>query len=156
MDDMRASTPDERRALKAAVRRSCKLAGGAASVQYSTRVGDVDLSRYASKDHPDRYCPIDVALEIDREAGSPVIVSAMAALLGYRLVADDAKGAEPLSMRDVAQVSTEAAQLISAVAEASCDGKIDANEVNNIDKEAEEAVAAIRRVQAKAKGAVGK
>jgi hypothetical protein len=155
MDDMRASTPDERRALKAAVRRSCKIAGGAASVQHSTRAGEVDLSRYASTEHPDRHCPIDVAIELDREAGSPVIVSAMAALLGYRLVAEGAKGAEPLSMRDVAQVSTEAAQLISAVAEASVDG-IDASEVSNIDKEAEETVAAIRRLQAKARGAVSK
>lgn len=156
MDDMRASTPDERRALKAAVRRSCKIAGGAASVQHATRAGEVDLSRYASTEHADRHCPIDVAIELDREAGSPVIVSAMAALLGYRLVAEDAKGAEPLSMRDVAQVTTEAAQLVSAVAEASGDGKIDPHEVNNIDKEAEEAVAAIRQLQAKAKGVASK
>lgn len=156
MDDLRVSTPDERLALKASVRRSCKLGGGAASVQHSTRVGEVDLSRYGSKDHADRHCPIDVALELDREAGSPVIVSSMAALLGYRLVAADAEGSEPLSMRDVAQVSTEAAQLIGAIAEAGSDGKFDAVEVGNIDKEAEEAVAAIRRVQAKAKGAVGK
>lgn len=64
IEPIRQTTPEHRLALKGAVRRALKLAGGAASVQHATRVGDGDLSRYGSPDHADRHCPIDVATAI--------------------------------------------------------------------------------------------
>lgn len=144
---LRASSPEEHLALKSAVKRCAKLAGGAASVQHMTRVGEAELSRYGAPDHADRHCPIDVAIDLDREAGHPVILEAMAALLGYRLVAAEAEPAEPVSPRDLARIGTETAGFVAAVAEAGEDGKIDAVEERRIDMEAEEAIGAIRKVQ---------
>jgi hypothetical protein len=142
---LRASSPEEHLALKSAVKRCAKLAGGAASVQHMTRVGEAELSRYASSEHGDRHCPIDVAIDLDREAGHPVILEAMAALLGYRLVPAD-EAAEPvITPVELANVCVEASGFVAAVADAG--DVIDCNEARRIDIEAEEAVGAIRRVQ---------
>ena len=156
MDELRASTPDDRRALKAAVRRAGKLAGGFASVCHVTRVGESDLSKYAGIDHADRHCPVDVALELDREAGSPVIVATMAGLLGYRLVSAGAAASGGVCLREVARVAVESADVVAAVAAALADGKLDAADLTLIDREVEEACKVLRSVQARVRGAVAK
>ena len=85
-DTMRNTTPQERLALKAAVRRAVKLAGGGANAQHATRVAEPALSKYSSSGEPAHHCPVDIALDLDREAGAPVILSALAELQGFSLV----------------------------------------------------------------------
>lgn len=153
MDEMRASTPDERRALKAAVRRAARLAGGAASVQHMTRVSETDLSRYAGPAHAERHCPIDVALEIDREAQSPVILAALAGMLGYRLVRERGGDRAGLDETAVAKVAKEAADVAVAIAAGRADGRLCEADRRAINQEIEEAVKALRDVQAGVMGA---
>jgi hypothetical protein len=149
-EDMRASTPDDRLALKAAVRRAAKLAGGAASVQHMTRASESDLSKYASSEHADRHCPIDVAIELDREAGSPVILAAMAQLVGYRLVALERDGEEEIDMRDLARIAVDASRVIEDVTRALENGDIDAAEDRQIAIDIETSVRDLRVLQDKA------
>jgi len=149
---LRSITQDEELALKAAVKRALKMGGGAASVQHMVGAEETRLSRYASPHDLDSHAKITDAIEIDRQAGAPVILSAMASLLGYRLVAEEREADAKLSPRDIARVATETSQFIAVLADASDDDVIDGNEQLLIDREAEEAVASIRRAQAKAKG----
>lgn len=145
----RASTPEQRLALKAAVRRALKLAGGAASFQHATRVGESDLSRCASPDQADRHLPIDVALDLDGEAGSDVVLSAMAAARGYRLVRETPGPVGELTAVDLGLMAGECGDAVRALADAMADGRFDEAERRAVHKEIEEAVAAIRRVQAR-------
>jgi hypothetical protein len=71
-------------ALKAATRRAVDMAGGSDSFQHVTRVGQGQLSKYGltGEDHQSSFMPIDIALEADLEAGSPVIIEKLAALMG--------------------------------------------------------------------------
>lgn len=87
MSELRKTTGELRSALKAAVRRVLTLSGGGDSVQYATRVKAPALSRYGSThdEHADNHCPIDVAMDLDLEAGQPVILAAMAKAQGYEL-----------------------------------------------------------------------
>lgn len=152
--ELRASTPAERLALKAAVKRASKLAGGAASVQHVTRVCESDLSRYAGAEYEDRHCPVDVALDLDREAGHPVILSALAAILGYRLVAAEGAGDGGIGAADIAALFQENAEFAEAAAAGA--SRITATELGRIERGAERAVAAVRRVEALARAGAGK
>jgi hypothetical protein len=150
---LRSITQDEELALKAAVKRALKMGGGAASVQHMVGAEETRLSRYANPHVPDAQAKISDAIEIDRQAGAPVILSAMASLMGYRLVAEEGASDAKLSSRDIARVATETSQFMAVLADATDDDVVDADERRLIDQEAEEAVASIRRAQAKAKGA---
>lgn len=119
-------------ALKRAPDVAYDLAGGPSLVQHGTRVVVSQLSKYASEqdDHLKTFMPIDVAVDVDRAAKSPVITSRMAEMLGFRLVPlDEAVKAEPgLSEGDALQIMDEATELWRMTRAAFADGRIDALE----------------------------
>ena len=149
MAELRETTPQERRALSLSVKRAAKLGGGAASVQHMTRVGEADLSRYGAPDQDDRHCPIDVAVELDRMAGGPVIVAAMASMLGYRLVAEARGAGADLCLREVGRITSESAEVVSAILDAMSDGRLCEADRRRINMEIEEACRVLRTVQAR-------
>ncbi len=126
---MRALNDDDGRKLKAATRRAVKAAGGGDALAVTTRVSEGQLSKYglASEEHAETFIPLDVALEADREAGSPIIASALAAAQGFRLVPADAADSEHgLDYRDVTTVGVAFSNFQSRMHEAlSDDGKVD-------------------------------
>jgi hypothetical protein len=135
--------------LKAAPARAMKLAGGAAVVQHSTRVNEATLSKYASTspDNDKNFVPVDVAVEIDMLAQSPIIVGAMAEMLGYRLVPNEDAAAEarPLTVHDALVIANEAADVVKAITEALAnDGEIDAAEDRIITREVDELVRVLK------------
>lgn len=86
--------------------------------------------------------PIDVAIDCDKAAGAPVILSAMAITLGYSIspiVSTSAK-AEPAM---VGTLIREIGEVSAVVLEAMADGRISPNERNAISKEIDEALAAL-------------
>ena len=85
---MRVISDRQSMQLKAATRRAIDMAGGSDTFEHVTRVRQGQLSKYglAGEDHAACFAPIDVALEADIEAGSPIITEMMAKLQGYRLV----------------------------------------------------------------------
>lgn len=146
---MREISEKQAATLKGVTARTMKLAGGAAVVQHSTRVNEATLSKYASTspDNEKNFCPIDVALEIDMLAQSPVIVSAMAEMQGYRLVPSDEASDQtrPLTVHDALVIANEAADVVKAITEALAnDGDIDAAEDRVITREVDELVRVLK------------
>lgn len=147
---MREISEKQAAMLKGCTARALKLAGGAAIVQHSTRVNEATLSKCASAspDNERNFVGIDVAVEIDLLAGSPVILSAMAEMAGYRLVTSDevVGDGRPLTIHDALVIANEAADVVKAITEALAgDGTIDAAEDRIITREVDELVRVLKK-----------
>lgn len=149
-------------ALKSAVRRSTKLAGGQESVASVTRVrSHVSIGRYGRPQDAE-HCPIDVAVDIDAEAGAPLITRAMADALGYVLIAKPPANADAEWVRHLGAIAQQAGEAMAKLGEAvSDDGAIDAEEIRTLGlraaiREAMEALAgadaALREIEDTASG----
>ena len=154
---MRTVSEEEVRTLKGATEAACKLGGGVTNFALLTRVNVATLSKYASinEEYRESLMPVDVAIEADRWAKSPVIVSAMAKALGYRLVPDDEAGlAAPgrLTERDAHTVLSEAMDVTRETLAAVEDGHADALERKKIRKELLELVRAAETMLLKVRG----
>lgn len=150
---MRTISDKQGMTLKAATRRSLDQAGGGDAFQHVTRVKANALSSYASanEEKGSTFMPVDVAVECDMEANSPIIVSAMAAMLGYKLAPCDegraSKNRETVTARDALRIAREAADVVRAIDEATQDDHIDARERRDINGEIDELVKVLQCVQ---------
>jgi hypothetical protein len=127
---------DAQFALKAAVRRAVKMAGGCSAATEVVRVDAGRLSRYGNVEAPE-FAPVDVCYELDRAAGDPVILRAWADLFGFELVARNADASASRDLTVAAgQVARESGELISATIEAAADGTITPREARAIDEAA--------------------
>lgn len=147
---MREISEKQAAALKGVTARGLKLADGASAVQHSTRVNEATLSKYASRapENAKNFVPVDIAVEIDMLAQSPVIVGAMAEMLGYSLVPSEAsqEAARPLTMHDALVIANEAADVVKAITEALADdGEIDGEENRIITREVDELLRVLKR-----------
>ncbi|WP_273794341.1 phage regulatory CII family protein [Brucella intermedia] len=143
---MRTISEPERRTLKAATDGAYVLSGGISRILDFTRVSTSQLSKYASfgDDNADSFVPVDVAIEIDRAAKSPVIVKEMAALLGYGLIPlrpdSDQSEYQAVTEADGYRALKETMDVVQAVIDARADGGIDAADRKNVRKEIREAI----------------
>lgn len=152
MNDLRKTTGDDRLSLKAAVRRALALAGGGESVQHATRVDNSSLSRYGSvsEEHQKNHCPIDVALDLDLEAGRPVIVEVMARRLGCELhpISPAAHSDMPWCAK-LGVLSRQAGQLHGLLGDALADNQIDAIEAKAIVEEVDRHIEHLRKLKSR-------
>jgi len=119
---MRISSDHERNALKSAARSALSLIGPAKQLCTVSRVSEGYLSKCINRDLPD-FLPIDVALECDRLAGAPVIVAALADLLGYRLVPIEGEELSPaLTVENALDYVTGSVDTANTIREAAADG----------------------------------
>ncbi|MBW9113134.1 hypothetical protein JNB88_05665 [Rhizobium cauense] len=149
---MRTISEIEIRSIKSATEASYTLGGGVTAFPDLTRVNVSTLSKYASfnDDLKESVIPCDVAVEADRRAKSPAIVSAMARLLGYRLIPDQAEHIDgPITEHDAHRVLSESMDLSKAILNALLDNRIDALERKQIAREGREALRAIEQVLVK-------
>lgn len=155
MSGMRPSTEQQRRQLKATVRRLLELAGGVTSFEHVTRVKAPALSKYGSPDDAAAHMPVDVALDLMMDTGSTGILAIMAGMLGYKLVALDSTGqGAPLpDMRDAAELVQENSRVVSTLAQAVADGHISAAEAREVSDDIEQSVASLRNLQRRVKSA---
>lgn len=156
MTDLRPTTEHQRRQLKAVVRRLIEMAGGVSSFKHVTRVQEPALSKYGSPDDAAAHMPLDIAMDLMLDTGSNGILSAMAAMLGYKLVALDAdgQGAALPDVMDIAALVQENSKLVMAVSEAIKDGVITPDEERSISTEVEKSVQDLRAIQRRVKAAV--
>lgn len=98
-DHLRGISAEEVRTIKKATEAAYRLAGGVSVVTTRTRASISQLSKYASTnaENAETLIPLDIAIEVDRAAGSPIILTAFGEILGFQLVmaapADDSDGA---------------------------------------------------------------
>lgn len=145
---MRTISEVETRSIKSATDASYTLGGGVTAFPDLTRVNVSTLSKYASfnDDMRESVIPCDIAIEADRRAKSPVIVSAMARLLGYRLVRDD-ESAAPTSgeslLDDLLKVIDEFGDVVREARKAMADGSVDSADRKAVNPEISEAFRAL-------------
>ncbi|WP_027682707.1 phage regulatory CII family protein [Rhizobium leguminosarum] len=148
---MRTISEVEARSIKAATDAAYMLGGGVTAFPDLTRVNVSTLSKYASfnDEYRESLIPCDIAIEADRRAQSPVIVTAMARLLGYRLVrdGDDAMPSRPASLTDVMRTYSETADVIREANKALADGEIDAADSKAVLPEIDEAIRALQQLR---------
>lgn len=148
---MRTISEQEQRSLKAATDGAYVLGGGISCILPFTRVGVSTLSKYASfnDEHHDSFMPIDVVVEVERRAKSPVIIRQLAALVGYELVPCKRydEPARAVTEADAHRVLKEAMDVAQAIIAAREDNRIDAAERKIIDKELVEAIRALESVR---------
>ncbi|MDK4713013.1 phage regulatory CII family protein [Rhizobium sp. CNPSo 4039] len=148
---MRSISDRQALTLKASTRRAIDMAGGGESFQHMTRVNGGQLSKYGSQSEEKSFMPIDVAVEADLEANSPIIVGAMAEMLGYKLVPNGGAitniSLKPVTVKDALRIANEAADVVKAITEAlSNDDQIDGAEERVITREIDEAISAFQDV----------
>lgn len=152
---MRVISERDLKKLKAATRFSVDGAGGSEEFQKATRVRQGQLSKYglAGDEHMETFMPIDVAVEADLEAGSPIITEMMAKLQGYRLVRDEAEAPEAgLTHRDISALNAEVGDVSRLAIEALDDGKVDAREKRDLMRELADLKAQIAVIEGKLGG----
>lgn len=115
------------RSLTDAVQLGYERVGGPVAFAEVTRPKVATLSKYASEsdDNAATIMPIDVALDLDKAAGTPIVTAKMAAALGYDLVPKIAGMAGGrLTEGDALDVMTEAMDFVRSIRAALADGKI--------------------------------
>lgn len=152
MSELRKTTTEMRAALKSAVRRVVSLAGGGDSVQYATRVKAPALSRYGSTgdEHVDNHCPIDVALDLDLEAGQAVILGALAKAQGFELQPISAAVYSDIPWcAKLGAIARQDGMLHGMIGEALADGEINAHEAKCIVEEIDRHMDQLRSLRAR-------
>ncbi|WP_244494165.1 MULTISPECIES: phage regulatory CII family protein [unclassified Ensifer] len=135
--------------LKGATEASFKLGGGLTSFALLARVGVSTLSKYASvsEEFRENVVPVDIAVEADRRAGSPIIIGEAAKQLGFELVpASGQAAAKPVTEADAHRVLKETLDVSQAIIAARADGRVDSLERKQISQEAREAIRALQAV----------
>lgn len=147
---MRTVSEEEVRTLKGATEAACKLGGGVTNFALLTRVNVASLSKYASinEEYRENLIPVDVAIEADRWAKSPVILTSMATMLGYRLerIAGRIEPGAPLSERDAHHIMSEAMDVSRELLAAFENGRIDAADRKRLRKELRELIRAAQQI----------
>jgi len=135
----------QRLALKHASRAAIRLAGGGAAFALVTRIGETLLSDAQNPARGDVFLALDVALDADMEAGSPVITAALAEAQGYVLVRKDVasdSSLAPLSLENAAHLARHAGEAVSALIETLADGHLTEAERRRVSGELSDATAA--------------
>lgn len=146
----RPTSDHDRQRLKAATGRSIDRAGGGTSLAGQTRVEMPALSKYRSSQEDAAYMPIDVALDTDMSAGAPIILSAMASILGYTVTPLDGVAGDGKSLHElVGSLIREAGEVSAAFVNAMADGRLTPNERNSILREIDEATTALWKLRDK-------
>lgn len=157
---MRTISDKQGLTLKAATRRSVDMAGGGDAFQHVTRIRAAQLSKCGSagEDNADKFLPIDVAVEADMEAGSPIILTAMADLLGYRVMpivdgADLSTPTTPPTHKDLTHLNRALMDVVRTFGDALDDDHVDGREKKEITREVDEAIKALHALQQRIGGA---
>lgn len=137
----RPTSDHDRAALKAAVARAVRRAGGPTALATQTRGTIATISRHAAAHDDDHYMPVDVAADADMAAGAPIILTALAAIEGYTLRRADA--AVHFCPGMVGALIRETADVSASVLEAMADGVMTPRERSAVMVEIDEALAAL-------------
>ena len=105
----------ELRSLKTTTFNQLRAVGGADAFAPSTRVLQPALSNYGNKALPDKVIPLDVAIELDRAAASPLLIGAAARMLDCELVPRGREAVAALGMADAREVAKETSDVVNVL-----------------------------------------
>lgn len=134
-------------ALKAATRALIEMLGGVTAASAVSRIDAGRLSRYGNP-HEALFAPLDVIADLEAAAGDAAITRALAALAGFHLVERAAARSEVEHLtRIFGVVAAEMGDVLRSTGEALVDGRLTAQELATIDREAAEAEAALAQLR---------
>lgn len=119
--------------LKTAMRQNVRAVGGQEVAATLSRIGHfASFGRYCRRQDVE-HAPVDVALDLDHEAGEPHVLRAMAQALGYVVIPLPSATASPEWFAHAGRMATEAGQMLSGISDALADdGKVDAAEIRRL------------------------
>jgi hypothetical protein len=119
----RLISDEELRRLKTITAQALKAVGGGDAFEASTRVKQAALSNYGNNAVPDKFIPLDVAVELDRLAGAPLLLGAAARMLGFKLEPIASTENAGISVADVRSVAKESGDVVNKLLELLATGK---------------------------------
>lgn len=118
----------EREALKKATNRAIRKDGGTQSdAARHTRVRQAQLARcsnHTNRDFENDFVAVDVAVELDRLAGHPIIAKEMLAQQGYIAIPLPQVDAECADARQAAATIKELGEVLTAIGADLADGEV--------------------------------
>lgn len=149
-DRIRSISEEEARTAKKATEAAYALAGGVSVVTLRSRASISQLSKYASTnaENAETLIPIDVAVEVDRLAGSPVIAAALARMQGFRLVPDENAPADrrKITEGDALDFMSEAMDVVEAIRAMRQKDRADCADKRAVAKEVHEAIRELKEI----------
>lgn len=144
--------------IKRVTNATLDLAGGISVAAMRTRSSGSQLSKYANFCHPyqdgtadtrEFYVPLDVAIELDRAAQTPAILSVHAELMGFDIVPKSGEAVSDLpelSEMDALDLLCKVGKAAEEIRAARSDGRIDSHERQKIDEKLYEAKRCLNRL----------
>lgn len=131
------------KAIKAAIRRLNKQAGGVESATFVTRVKKTHLADYGNINCPDKFMPADIIADLEADTGQPIITRELAKITGHVLLPVEVNLSKSEWAIRLAKIGKEASDVFAKASDALADdGDIDATEAVSIIKELDEAITA--------------
>ncbi|CDZ43226.1 Hypothetical protein NGAL_HAMBI1146_59990 [Neorhizobium galegae bv. officinalis] len=125
--------------LTYAITAAYERVGGVTKFAGKTRPKLSTLSKYGStgRDNSETVMPIDVAVDLDKAIGQPIVTAKMAEILGYDLVPKITvtRVARRLSEGDALDVMSEAMDFARALRDAISDGQVCRTDRMRIERE---------------------
>lgn len=143
---IRPSSDHDRAALKLAVKRLLKCAGGQAHAAEATRVSTAQLNGYANPHMPDCHMPIDILADLTIDADCAVVLEALCRIGNGAFVPLPRAGARGRWGHEVGEAVREGAEAAAALCAAMADdGDVTAGEIRErrIIEELSEAIEAL-------------
>lgn len=134
-------------AIKTATRTAIKACGGLDSISRAVRVGITQLSDYCNREKAS-VVPVDVAVELDKEAQEPLILSVMAQAEGFALV--PVKFGNGLLPHDMGKFAKATSEVLQKGFESMADGNVDVQEAHEILTYAQRARTSLHHIEATA------
>ena len=126
-----------------------RLAGGVEFLAPSTGVKKAQLSKYGSDAEPESFLNAAGIVELDRTLGAPMMVSALAAMVGCSLVPLAVAEGGTFGMGDIAALSAAHGKMVTTLAEALADGTVDNAERRAILALIDEKLLELKKLRAK-------
>ncbi len=127
---MRQISDTEVRSLKTATRALIQRVGGLHAAATVTRVNASVLAEYYDPNAAERLVPADVAADLERVAGEPVVTAQLARMAGHALL--PLQAGQGTDAAAIGRVFAECGQLGAAWAAAMEDGRISAVEAERL------------------------
>ncbi|MCX5495398.1 hypothetical protein OSH11_11830 [Kaistia dalseonensis] len=136
----RKTNVDDLQALKAATRRLVDACGGQESAASITRVSHQTISRYRLADRAEDFIPADVLLDLEADAGDPIVTRQLAARQGWTIVRAHAQATGATLVQSIGQITQETSDVVIAVTGGLADGDFDARDIDLTIPEIDQAI----------------